>query len=77
MSYFAESCVFDSPNRGYLVSLRCSRFMANMPEQMDRYTNQDRSSLIVYPRFLNNIGALAAVIVQEDIYIGTTMQYTS
>ncbi|GAN04753.1 nucleoside-diphosphate sugar epimerase [Mucor ambiguus] len=73
MSYIAESGVFNIPDRGYLVTLRPTRFMGNMLGQMSRYVNQGIFNNV--PKDFaqgwasnNDIGALAAVILQEDIH---------
>ncbi|KAF1801787.1 hypothetical protein V8B55DRAFT_1473983 [Mucor lusitanicus] len=73
MSYIAESGMFDIPDRGYLVTLRPTRFMGNMLGQMSRHVNQGVFNNV--PKDFeqgwasnNDIGALAAVILQEDIH---------
>ncbi|KAK4513857.1 uncharacterized protein ATC70_005863 [Mucor velutinosus] len=73
MSYLAEAGMFDIPNRGYLVTLRPTRFMGNLLGQMSRHVNQGVFNNV--PKDFeqgwasnNDIGALAAVILQEDIH---------
>ncbi|KAL7324186.1 hypothetical protein PS15p_210731 [Mucor circinelloides] len=73
MSYLAERGVFDIPDRGYYVSLRPTRFMGNMMGQMNRYVNQGIFNNVPLDfeqgwASNNDIGALAAVILQEDIH---------
>ncbi|CAO3656546.1 unnamed protein product [Mucor fragilis] len=73
MSYLAETGLFNIPDRGYLVNLRPTRFMGNMLGQMNRHVNQGIFNNV--PKDFeqgwasnNDIGALAAVILQEDIH---------
>jgi uncharacterized protein YbjT (DUF2867 family) len=70
--YGAEKAIFDIPNRGYFVALRPGRFMANLLH-LDRplpagkifdSIPADRAQGWIST---NDIGAVAAVVLSEDI----------
>lgn len=73
MSYLSEKAVFDVPDRGYMVTLRPTRFMGNLMRQIKAFSKDGVFNNV--PKDLkqgwisnNDIGALAAVILQDDIH---------
>ncbi|KAI8368504.1 hypothetical protein BD560DRAFT_398897 [Blakeslea trispora] len=71
--YYGERAIFDHPNRrGYVVMLRPGRFMSNTFWQ-DRVKKTGRLFDATPPSYsqdwtsTNDIGAIAAVILQEDV----------
>ncbi|KAL9550579.1 hypothetical protein MBANPS3_004660 [Mucor bainieri] len=73
IGYLSEAGVLDIPDRGYFVTLRPTRFMGNLLRQMKQYVNHGVFNNV--PKDFeqgfasnNDIGALAAVILQDDIH---------
>ncbi|OBZ83566.1 hypothetical protein A0J61_08384 [Choanephora cucurbitarum] len=77
--YVADQAIHNIPNRGYLVSLRPHEFMSNLfwttRKDMKVFAD-DRDENEVAPLISpNDIGAMAAVILQEDIQKHGDMSY--
>ncbi|CEP12493.1 hypothetical protein [Parasitella parasitica] len=70
--YYGEKAIFDIPNRGYLVALRPGRFMSNhfhMTRPLADNGLYDNADPECRQGFIstNDIGAVAAVVLREDI----------
>ncbi|KAI7899298.1 uncharacterized protein BX663DRAFT_522122 [Cokeromyces recurvatus] len=71
--YLAEKAIFEIPNRGHFVALRPGRFMSNIFMQAQTMTTTGAMYDITDPNKAhgwispNDIGAVAAVILREDI----------
>lgn len=69
--YSGEKAIFDIPNRGYFVALRPGRFMSNMLRDRPIANNGIYTTAPIDFRqgyiSTNDIGAVAAVILREDV----------